>query len=854
MARHGGNLFALAQNSGLSRETILDFSANLNPLGPPEQLRPLISRAVETVLHYPDPDNTALTALLAQRHQVAPDRVVVGNGASELLFALPAVLNLTRALIPVPSYVDYVVASERAHLSVRRLLLPPETGFQLSLEALVGELEGDELVVLGQPNNPTGTVLDADALATVIAAHPTTFFLVDESFADFVVDLRSLAGEVLPNFAVLRSLTKTYAIPGLRLGYVVSTPEVAGKLRGHLPTWSVNSLAQALGEAFLGDEDYLRRTQETVPRLREGLAARLRSLPELHVYPSAANFLLVRCDRPGLEVHSLAQQLLQQGLAIRVCDNYEGLGPGHFRVAVRDEADNERLADALAVLLGQPPSRPRRRHTPALMLQGTCSNAGKSILTTALCRIFLQDGLSVAPFKAQNMSLNSFVTPDGGEIGRAQALQAQACRLEPDVRMNPVLLKPSSDTGSQVIVRGKPVGNMSVGEYFRYKPEAFGHVCDCYDSLAREHDVIVLEGAGSPGEVNLKRHDIVNMAMARYAAAPVLLVGDIDRGGVFASFVGTLEVMAEWERRLVSGFIVNKFRGKAELLQDAFDYVLRHVGKPVLGTIPYLHDLNLPEEDSVSFKSTATSVPPRSGDALDIAVCDLPHISNFTDLDALRLEPDVRVRVVRSAGELGTPAACIIPGSKNTLGDMEYLRQTGLAGRLLALAAAGDTVIVGVCGGFQMLGTAVHDPHHLESDKGSVPGLGLLAVETTFEADKLLQRADGVHLASGERVFGYEIHHGRTETASLPVWLQRADGSALGVASVDGRVWGTYLHGVFDADGFRRWFVNDLRCRQGWLPLAGAAAHYDLEPALDRLAEVVRGALAVPALYRMMGL
>jgi cobyric acid synthase CobQ len=277
------------------------------------------------------------------------------------------------------------------------------------------------------------------------------------------------------------------------------------------------------------------------------------------------------------------------------------------------------------------------------------------------------------------MSLNSFVTGDGGEMGRAQVVQAEACRLDPDVRMNPVLLKPTGDTGAQVILLGKPVGNMDVEQYIRYKPEAFQAAREAYDSLAREFDVMVLEGAGSPAEVNLKHHDIVNMAMARHAGSPVLLVGDIDRGGVFASFVGTMEVLAEWERALVAGFVINRFRGEKSLLREAIDYTQRHTGIPTLGVVPYLRDLGLPEEDSVTFKSQPRDGIQATGERVEIALIDLPHISNFTDFDALRIEPDVHLRIVRQTQDLQKPDAVILPGSKNVIGDLDYLQQNGLA-------------------------------------------------------------------------------------------------------------------------------------------------------------------------------
>jgi cobyric acid synthase CobQ len=460
------------------------------------------------------------------------------------------------------------------------------------------------------------------------------------------------------------------------------------------------------------------------------------------------------------------------------------------------------------------------------------------------------------------MSLNSFVTRDGREMGRAQVVQAQACRIEPDVRMNPVLLKPNSDTGSQVIVRGEPVGNMRVGEYIDYKPQAWAAATECYDSLAAEFDVIVLEGAGSPGEVNLKSHDIVNMRMARHAAAPVLIVGDIDRGGVFASFVGTMEVLAPWERKLVAGWIVNRFRGDAGLLGPALEYTLHHTGRPVLGVVPYLASLELPQEDSVEFKERGLQIANcklqiancDGRDAVEIAVIDLPHISNFTDFDALGVEGDVRLRIVRGPDDLDGPDAVILPGSKNTLGDLEYLRQSGLGVRIRALVDRGRTELVGICGGFQMLGREIRDPLGIESQTQAAAGLGLLEVETVLAAEKTLVRTSAVHEPTGLEVVGYEIHHGRTSSNGSVPMFRRPDGEVLGAGSPDRPVWGTYLHGLFDADAFRRWFIDRLRVRRGLPPLGKVVARYQIETVLDSLAEVVRENLRMDEIYRLLRL
>lgn len=846
---HGGNLRQLAFDAGKSESDLLDFSANLNPLGPPEWLRSVISSHITALAHYPDPDCAALVEAAAARYGVGADEVIAGNGSAEILTLLPRVLHKTRAVIPVPAYVDYARAAVLEGMRVEPLLLREGAEFQLDVAALEANLHGDEAVFIGRPNNPTGTVCDADSLRALAIRHPKTFFVVDEAFGDFVEEFDSLTTRRPANVVVLLSLTKAFAIPGLRLGCAVAEPALAHRLRELQPPWSVNSLAQAVGNAALRDGDYLLRTRRYVTERRQAFAAELGALPGLRVYPGEANFLLVRTM---LDAPSIARRLLADGIAIRVCTNFDGLDARFFRVAVRTEDENARLCQALRPLLGSPAVVVPKRHSKTIMFQGTSSNAGKSVLTAALCRILHQDGLSVAPFKSQNMSLNSFVTRDGLEMGRAQVVQAQACRIEPDVRMNPILLKPNSDVGSQVILWGKPVGNMNVGEYIRYKPKAFEIAKQAFDSLAAGHDVVVLEGAGSPAEVNLKRHDIVNMQMARYAGAPVLLVGDIDRGGVFASFVGTMEVLAEWERAQVAGFVVNRFRGQQALLKDALDYTANHAGRPVLGVVPYLVNLGLPEEDSVTFKEAKSDAIGRA-DSVEIAIIDLPHISNFTDFDALRIEPDVAVRIVRSLEELGRPDVVILPGSKNVITDLAHLVRTGLAARVVELAREGCTEVVGVCGGYQMLGRRIEDPHGIESCSGAVEGLGLLALSTVLAPEKTLERVAGRHPESGLALHGYEIHHGQSASGdTLQPVVVRDDGGIIGLGC--GQVWGSYLHGIFDADAFRRWFVDRLRVRRGLPAIGHVVAKYDLQDAFDRLANTVRASLDIKRIYELMNL
>lgn len=824
----------------------------------------------------------------------------------------------TRAVVLAPSYRDYEDAAALAGMGIDRVPLKEESGFRLFWDDLALHAGADALVFIGHPNNPTGLGIDPSELASFAAEHPDTLFAVDAAFAEFIEsDIRNLMTRSInsPNVVVIASLTKILALPGLRIGYLVAAPDLAERIRAEIPPWSVNGLAQAVGARAMADRAFIERTRTYVAARRAELCAQLAALPELTVFPSDANFLLCRLDGPGASASVLRRALLHDDgearrIAIRDSSNFPGLDPRFFRVAVRSHEENAALVAALSRAFGialdpvghhalgqhgesdrrrvaaaagsrAPLLRPRR--VPALMIQGTSSNAGKSLVAAALCRILLQDGCRVAPFKSQNMSLNSFVTRDGGEMARAQVVQAQACRLDPDVRMNPILLKPIGANGSQVIVMGRPVGAMTVNEYIAYKPSAFAAAKKAYDDLAAEHDVVIIEGAGSPGEVNLKRHDIANMAMARHADAVVLLVGDIDRGGVFASFVGTMEVLDEEERSRIFGYIVNKFRGQADLLGPALEHMRAHTGREVLGVVPWLDRLHLPEEDSVGHKCGAFdrfagrdviarssggasaadiaaagpgdgfSIPfladSTSRDFLDLALIDLPHIANLSDFDPFRVEPDVLLRVVRRADELGEPDAILVPGSRNVPGDLAELRAREFDTAIIRARERGCEII-GVCAGMQMLGRELRDPHALESFAPTVPGLGLLDLTTTFEPEKTLKRVAARH-ASGAEIVGYEIHHGRTESAEA-VCIE-ADGAPLGFSSADGRVWGTYVHGVFDADAFRRHLLDRLRSRRGLPPIERTTA-YDLEPALDRLADAVRASVRLDAIKRLLHL
>jgi cobyric acid synthase CobQ/L-threonine-O-3-phosphate decarboxylase len=864
---HGGNIKKLADKAGCPGCEITDFSANINPIGPPAWLRQEILHSIDEIECYPDPDCSELTLAACEKFSVWPNECIAGNGASELLCIAARLGGFKKAVIPVPCYVDYERACTLAGLKTEKIQLGKENGFQPDFEAIAAILErSPALVFLAQPNNPTGKTFDTKKLRELANRYSESRFIIDESFAAFIEDLDRTVKKRPKNVITIVSLTKFYAIPGLRLGLAFSSPEIIQKMREIMPCWSVNLIAQRVGTRCLKDSDYSELTQKETTRLRNELVAGLSEIPGLRVFPGEANFLLCQVQRVGMNASAIINHLISNKIAVRQCDNFDGLDDSYFRIAVRTEAENRLLIDELRQFSGLQKKTVHKAKKPALMLQGTCSNAGKSILTAAMCRILLQDGFKVAPFKAQNMSLNSFVTENGCEMGRAQVTQALACRLKPDVRMNPVLLKPGSDLGSQVIVMGKPVGNMKVGKYVEYKPKAFEAVKKAYDSLSSEYDVMVIEGAGSPAEINLKQHDIVNMAMARYAQAQVLLAGDIDRGGVFASIAGTMALLETDERDTVCGFLLNKFRGDQSLLTPALDFTLQETGKPVLGVIPYINNLGLPDEDSVSFKEDINKSSSNSTrrDCVDIVCIDLPRISNFTDLDALKCEPDVNLRVVDNPEDLGRPDAVIIPGSKSTVSDLLHLRRTGMEKAVKDLQ--GKSTIVGICGGFQILGQHIADPDAIESEGGSseiYEGMGLLPIKTTLAPEKTLTRTTASHPRSGFDVYGYEIHHGVTEpllpTIRAVLTPKGSEGpigisKALGFGLKSGLVWGTYLHGLFDADGFRRWFIDTLRTAKGFEKLGKIQVSYGIEDSLDRLADIVRENTDMKAVYKALGI
>lgn len=495
----------------------------------------------------------------------------------------------------------------------------------------------------------------------------------------------------------------------------------------------------------------------------------------------------------------------------------------------------------------------------AIMVQGTMSNAGKSLLAAGLCRIFKQDGYRVAPFKSQNMALNSFITKEGLEMGRAQVMQAEAAGIAPSVLMNPILLKPTNDVGSQVIVNGEVLGNMSARDYFKYKKKLVPDIMKAYNALASENDIIVIEGAGSPAEINLKSDDIVNMGMAKMANAPVLLVGDIDRGGVFAQLIGTVMLLEEDERDMVKGLIINKFRGDKTILDPGVEMLEERSGIPVVGVAPYLN-IQVEDEDSLTERFETK----RTVDLIDIAVIRVPRISNFTDFNPLESIPGVSLRYVKNVSELGDPDMIILPGTKNTMEDLLWMRENGLEAVVLKEAAKGK-LIFGICGGYQMMGESLSDPHNVEAG-GTIKGMGLLPMDTVFAEKKTRTRVEGSFdqltgafaRLGGTILEGYEIHMGETVLKGTARPSTRIRDSVTGECKADGayldNVCGTYVHGVFDKEAVAEAIVGIIGEKKGLdiSELTGMDFQAFKETQYDILAAELRKHLDMKRIYEIL--
>ncbi len=799
-AFHGGRLREARET--FARAQFLDFSVNTNAFWLPPTLPGAVPLA-DAVAQYPEADAFSVAARFSEIHGVPQAHLLPTAGAIEGLYLAARLFQGKRAAVFHPSFADYTRACEAAGVETVALELLPEPP---SLERAFASLEKADVVFLGNPNNPTGRLFpDLEALIeSPRLAHLA--WVIDEAFIEFTPTplrsslLQKLGG--LPNVILLRALTKSWSVPGLRLGFLATShPAWMTRLRAMQPPWPLSGVTEAWAKANLTSENQ-RLMQESLAALaglRQGLSNGIQALGELRAFPSESNFILVESVRQ--DATRLYDRLGAEGILIRVCHGFQGLeGRRFFRVAVRSEPDNARLLDALAECTVAPTRAPRAKSPKpmrAISVLGTSSNSGKSWVATALCAWLRRKGLRVAPFKAQTLSNHSAVTADGGEIGRAQAVQAEACGLLPSVRMNPILLKPSGASGSQLVRLGRAEGHIKAAEYYTRIEELWPTVTDSLAYWSTRCDALVLEGAGSPVELNLMQRDMANLRPVRNLDSRWLLVADVERGGVFGQAAGTWTLLPHADRARCLGLIVNKFRGDLSLFSDAAQYFAPHFGAPLLGTLPYAEKLQPENEDSLSAEPAAAL----TGEPLHWI--RFPHLSNSQDTNPWGLDEGVRIEWTQKPETLAEAKVIVLPGTKDTLADLRWLKRSGLADAILQARQRG-ALILGICGGFQMLGELLSDPEGVAGEKGEESGLGMLPTRTQFSPEKEVRNVEAIF--QGERWQSYEIHMGRTVfTGMLEPLLQVSDLSGPRPEGCRlGNVWGTYLHGFFEATEVRR--------------------------------------------------
>jgi cobyric acid synthase CobQ/L-threonine-O-3-phosphate decarboxylase len=850
---HGGNPSAIAAKLELkcSPEILYDFSVNINPFGMPDAVeRAIAGMRSSDYSNYPEIYAEHASEAVAEAHNIPTDSILLGNGSTELFSWIIQAISPKKAHCIAPCYSGY---SEICRAAGKTLEIAkyakPEDDFKITLKDI--EFKDIELIFLASPNNPTGVTIPKSELLDTARKNSGTFFVVDESFTDFLPDQKTLLAEKeLPaNIAIVKSLTKFFAIAGVRLGMLYAVPETVAKFAEKRLPWSVNAVAQKIAPLLYIDNEYICETRTKICELRKQLSANLANCKDIKVFPASADFILCQTKN----VPQLQKYLMEQGILIRNCSDISGLDNSFFRIAVRTEKENTTLLNAIQNYIKKSADSEilttgDEKTMQPLMVVGTTSDAGKSVVTAALCRHFARKGVKVAPFKAQNMSLNSFVTKEGGEMGRAQVVQAEAAGIEPHTDMNPVLLKPTGDSGSQLILNGKPLCNVTARSYYEEKCELRKDAQAAYDRLAARFDMIIIEGAGSPAEINLQKEDFVNMAMAEYANAKTILVADINPGGVFASIYGTVKLIPQRYRKYLCGVIINKFRGDVSLLKGGIDEIEKLTGIPVLGVLPYIENLDIEEEDSMSLDSKSKLANLKDSNLIDIAVIRLPRISNFTDFLPLETMPGVSLRYISNPAKMGNPDLVIIPGSKNTIADMKFLRESGFESRIKNLRTS-QTPIFGICGGLQMLGSRINDPDGIEGDCSEIRGLELLPIETILTENKKLTQIKGTisnlpFSEAGIPFKGYEIHAGRTaitDKKQIGELKESTSGQNLGYVSEDSNVMGTYIHGLFDSSllciDLIKWLASKNPAIGSYIPKEREPA--DKNQTYNRLADIL---------------
>ncbi len=830
MIAHGGERRRMAQRFGDDPEAWLDLSTGINPWAWPDPA-PLPGPPPEAWQRLPETED-GLEA--AARAYYGTEHLLAVPGSQAAIAVLPFLRGPSRVTILSPTYGEHAAAWQRAGHAVQRV-----SAAAIQAGPSVSSRRWDVLIVTN-PNNPTGERFDPDCLARWHADLATRggWLIVDEAFADLTPTDSTADRTSQSGWIVLRSFGKFFGLAGARVGFVLAEPGLRQRLAEQIGPWPVAGPSRWLARQALADTAWQAQMRARLSAARE----RLNGVLTRHGLEPAGGTDLFRWVNHESPM-ACAEALAGHRILVRTFQYPLGLRFG-FPGAARDW---ERLDAALEAARDDPASRPaapaRARAsappTPTLMIQGTQSDAGKSTLVAGLGRALRRRGVDVAPFKPQNMALNSAVTPTGGEIGRAQAVQARACGLDATPDMNPVLIKPNTETGAQVIVDGRAIGNREARDFSAYRQEVRGAVFAAYERLAAGHECILVEGAGSPAEVNLRAHDIANMGFAEAVDCPVVLVGDIDRGGVFAQLVGTVSVLAPSEQARIRGLVINRFRGEQALLQPGLDWLEDRLARPVLGVLPYLTDLHLEAEDAVDPRQVSKG-------SLRVRVPVTPRLSNHTDFDPLRLHPQVDLRYVR-AGEALEPADLIIlGGSKSVIADLAWLRAQGFDEAIHRHLAEGGRVL-GICGGWQMLGDTLEDPDGLEGPAGTAEGLGLLEVTTRLAPEKILGQVEGRLTVAGEPVaVGYEIHAGATQgRACQRPLIQRGDGLHDGARSPDDRVMGTYLHGLFEGPEAIAALLHWAGLSQ---PDTGFDYRQERDRALDRLADAIDAHLDVDRL------
>jgi len=865
MKMHGGSL----------DKNILDFSANTSPLGMhPSSIETLSQIALNPSLLsvYPDSDCVELKNELSKFWKFDSKNIICASGAADLIYLISNVFGKNSALIFEPSFSEY----EKSLLNLNCEILHfdfdknDEETFDEELNSFSNK--NISLLFVSSPSNPLGQILSFEQIEKIekFCQKENAVFVLDACFCQFSKNAENIVKKVISqkekfqNLVILNAFTKFYGMAGIRLGYALCfSSKIAQKLNQNLRSWSVSSVAQLCGIAVLKSENsFYTNWSSKIQNLVETEKKRFYEFFDSHkikYFKSEANFITFEfnfdsySDFIKIEKNDCVE-ILEKTIQIRSCSTFKNLGKNFHRIAIKNAEENSKLLDLFQKLFAENSkieSNTKIKKAKSIMIQGTMSNAGKSLLVAALCRIFKKDGFKVAPFKSQNMALNSGVTKDGKEMGRAQIVQAECAEILPDVRMNPILLKPNSDTGSQIIVNGEIYGNMSAKDYFKFRKNLIPQIMDAYNSLAEENDIIVIEGAGSPAEINLKNDDIVNMGLAELVDAPVLLAGDIDRGGVFASLFGTFALVSQNERNRIKGFLINKFRGDVKLLESGLEQLYNLTEKRVFGVIPFISNLKIEDEDSLSSQLENEKLV-KNEKLIKISVIRLPYISNFTDLNNFSRLPFVDVEFFDSVDDFDFNSdLLILPGSKNSIKSMEFLNEKKLCDLIKNFAK--EKLVIGICGGFQLLGELLDDSNGSEdSSSKKMQGLGLLPIQTTFTKEKtkiqvnenLPNFQNAFENLSNKKVSGYEIHQGLTTDSSS---------KNLRICTKN-NVFGTYIHGFFDSSQIVKATLEILAKRKSIILPNFEDYESEKEKEYDRLEKIVRNSIDLEKIYEIIGI